>query len=146
VASLIRSPPPPPYFSFSVPPGQYSTLPLYKRLLFKTLRSDLVPTEAIPLAALCIYHGSPPLSRLLTPHFSCLLPFFIFFSLTNTNFSPLSLSHFLVLSTFKTLEVSSLVFLFGSGNNNTLHFLYLRSYYFSDISINGIKKAAFISF
>lgn len=63
--------------SLALPPGHYSVLPLYKRLLFKTLRSDLVPTEAIPLAALCIYHGSLALSRLLTLQFSCLplLPF-----------------------------------------------------------------------
>lgn len=57
----------------------YSLLPLYERLLFKTLRSDLVPTEAIPLAALCIYHGSPTLSRLLTLQFSCRPPSFIFY-------------------------------------------------------------------
>lgn len=54
----------------SLSPGHYSVLPLYERLLFKTVRSDLVPTEAIPLAALCIYHGSPILSRLLTLQFS----------------------------------------------------------------------------
>ncbi|MEQ2254472.1 hypothetical protein ILYODFUR_004124 [Ilyodon furcidens] len=72
VALLLSLPP-------SVPAGQYSALPLFKRLLFKTLRSDLVPTEAIPLAALCIYHGSPTLSRLLPPQFSCLLPPFFHF-------------------------------------------------------------------
>lgn len=58
----------------SLSPGHYSVLPLYERLLFKTLRSDLVPTEAIPLAVLCIYHGSPILSRLLTLQFSPLPP------------------------------------------------------------------------
>lgn len=58
----------------AVSPGHYFVLPLYERLLFKTLRSDLVPTEAIPLAALCIYHSSPILGRLLTLHFSLLPP------------------------------------------------------------------------
>lgn len=67
-------------------PGHYSVLPLYERLLFKTLRSDLVPTEAFPLAALCIYHGSPILSRLLTLQFS-LLPHLLL------PFSPLILWH-----------------------------------------------------
>lgn len=78
-ASLLPSLPP------SVPAGQLSALPLYKRLLFKTLRSDLVPTEAIPLAALCIYHGSPALSRLLTPQFSCLHPPFFHFLFYRSN-------------------------------------------------------------
>lgn len=77
----------------SLSPGHYSALPLYERLLFKTLRSDLVPTEAIPLAALCIYHGSPILSRLLTLQFSLLpppLPCFSLLSLRDTHISHLS--------------------------------------------------------
>lgn len=94
VALLLSLPP-------SVPAGQYSALPLYKGLLFKTLRSDLVPTEAIPLAALCIYHGSPALSRLLTPQFSCLLPTLVQFS----SLLSLSLKHthsyFIPFSSFK---------------------------------------------
>lgn len=60
----------------SLSPGHYSVLPLNERLLFKTLRSDLVPTESIPLAALCIYHGSPILSRLLMLQFSLSILFF----------------------------------------------------------------------
>lgn len=85
--------------SLALPPGHYSVLPLYKRLLFKTLRSDLVPTEAIPLAALCIYHGSLALSRLLTLQFSCLPPSSIFFfptrPLSHTPTHTLYLSKFL---------------------------------------------------
>lgn len=98
--------------SLALPPGHYSVLPLYKRLLFKTLRSDLVPTEAIPLAALCIYHGSLALSRLLTLQFSCLPPSSIFFfptrPLSHTPTHTLYLSKFLSL-TFKTLSVPILV-------------------------------------
>lgn len=100
------------HFPPSLPPGHYSVLPLYKRLLFKTLRSDLVPTEAIPLAALCIYHGSLALSRLLTLQFSCLPPSSIFFfptrPLCHTPTHTLYLSKFLSL-TFKTLSVPILV-------------------------------------
>lgn len=76
----------------SLSPGHYSVLPLNERLLFKTLRSDLVPTESIPLAALCIYHGSPILSRLLTLQFS--LPILFFFS-SHSDIRILHLSHFL---------------------------------------------------
>lgn len=93
-------------------PGHYSVLPLYERLLFKTLRSDLMPTEAIPLAALCIYHGSPILSRLLTLQFSSLphhLLFFLFSSHSVTPTSHTSAAFFCCLAP-KTLATVELLF------------------------------------
>lgn len=109
--SLLHSHLPP-----SFPPYLQGTIPccLYERLLFKTLRSDLVPTEAIPLAALCIYHGSPILSRLLTLQFSLLPPppvFPLLLSLCETHISHLSC--FLLLPSFSNLaRLSFIVCLF----------------------------------